>query len=263
MRFELVRLMWPACCDARDDGLDMPGGKGDGPRWNCGMAPLGMGGDAPGVPCLTCWKPGWFCICGCCIMACSGGAGVPRSSPSSPPSSSSSSSPPPVLSAKSAGPLCSCAPPYCVSCQCSSFIPFTPQLTPPHTYWNLPTISLMSDDEYSYNFLLWPKMTTATSTEQRTESSCAFLNKPPLRLRKVTDRLRSSRTATQRLGVGWEGEGGGRGGRQHTRLDLCEMWSAYRHHQSHLSSSTLCDRVTRAAAVVIISGSIPRSSSSP
>ena len=30
-------------------------------------------------------------------------------------------------------------------------------------------------------------MMTATSTEQRTESSCAFLNKPPLRLRKVTD----------------------------------------------------------------------------
>lgn len=28
-------------------------------------------------------------------------------------------------------------------------------------------------------------MMTATSTEQRTESSCAFLNKPPLRLRKV------------------------------------------------------------------------------
>lgn len=45
----------------------------------------------------------------------------------------------------------------------------------------------MSDDEYSYSFLLCPKMMTATSTEQRTESSCAFLNKPPLRLRKVTD----------------------------------------------------------------------------
>ena len=30
-------------------------------------------------------------------------------------------------------------------------------------------------------------MITATSTEQRTESSCAFLNRPPLRFRKVTD----------------------------------------------------------------------------
>ena len=28
-------------------------------------------------------------------------------------------------------------------------------------------------------------MITATSTEQRTDSSCAFLNRPPLRLRKV------------------------------------------------------------------------------
>jgi hypothetical protein len=48
-------------------------------------------------------------------------------------------------------------------------------------------VSLMSPDEYSYSFLLWPKMMTATSTEQSTESSCAFLNNPPLRLRKVTD----------------------------------------------------------------------------
>ena len=46
---------------------------------------------------------------------------------------------------------------------------------------------MMSPDEYSYSFLLWPKMMTATSTEHSTESSCAFLNKPPLRLRKVTD----------------------------------------------------------------------------
>jgi hypothetical protein len=30
-----------------------PGGSGDGPRWNCGMAPLCMGGDAEGVPCCT------------------------------------------------------------------------------------------------------------------------------------------------------------------------------------------------------------------
>jgi hypothetical protein len=43
----------------------------------------------------------------------------------------------------------------------------------------------MSVLEYSYSFLLVPKIMTATSTEQRTESSCAFLNKPPLRLRKV------------------------------------------------------------------------------
>lgn len=55
------------------------------------------------------------------------------------------------------------------------------------TYWNLAIVSLMSPDEYSYSFLLWPKMMTATSTEHSTESSCAFLNKPPLRLRKVTD----------------------------------------------------------------------------
>lgn len=43
----------------------------------------------------------------------------------------------------------------------------------------------MSPEEYSYSFLLWPKIITATSTEQRTESSWAFLNRPPLRLRKV------------------------------------------------------------------------------
>ncbi len=43
----------------------------------------------------------------------------------------------------------------------------------------------ISDDEYSYSFLLLPKMKTATSTEQSTESSCAFLNRPPLRFRKV------------------------------------------------------------------------------
>lgn len=33
---------------------------------------------------------------------------------------------------------------------------------------------------------------TATSTEQRTASSCAFLNRPPFRFRNVTERLRSS-----------------------------------------------------------------------
>lgn len=53
------------------------------------------------------------------------------------------------------------------------------------TYWNLPIVSLISPEEYSYSFLLWPNIMTATSTEQSTESSCAFLNKPPLRLRKV------------------------------------------------------------------------------
>lgn len=31
-------------------------------------------------------------------------------------------------------------------------------------------------------------MTTATSTEQSTESSCAFLNKPPFLFRKVLDK---------------------------------------------------------------------------
>ena len=45
--------------------------------------------------------------------------------------------------------------------------------------------SRMSPDEYSYSFLFCPKMKTATSTEHSTESSCAFLNKPPLRFRKV------------------------------------------------------------------------------
>ena len=43
----------------------------------------------------------------------------------------------------------------------------------------------MSPDENSYSFLLWPKMMTATSTEHSTESSCAFLNRPPLRFRNV------------------------------------------------------------------------------
>ncbi|KAI7165275.1 hypothetical protein KC349_g238 [Hortaea werneckii] len=86
-KFELVLLMCAcaACCDALEDGLDMFGGKGDGPLTNGGMAPLGIGGLAPGVPCLT------FPL-------------ASPSCPSSPPSSSSSSSPPP-LSAKSAGPL--------------------------------------------------------------------------------------------------------------------------------------------------------------
>lgn len=53
----------------------------------------------------------------------------------------------------------------------------------------------MSFEEYSYSFLLLPKMKTATSTEHRTESSCAFLKRPPFLLRKVTERLRSSAMA--------------------------------------------------------------------
>ncbi len=45
----------------------------------------------------------------------------------------------------------------------------------------------MSIDENSCSFLLVPapKMMTATSTEQSTESSWAFLKRPPFRLRKV------------------------------------------------------------------------------
>lgn len=35
-------------------------------------------------------------------------------------------------------------------------------------------------------------MMTATSTEQSTDNSCAFLNRPPLRFKKVTERFRSS-----------------------------------------------------------------------
>ncbi len=59
----------------------------------------------------------------------------------------------------------------------------------------------MSPEENSYSFLLWPKMITATSTEQRTDSSCAFLNRPPLRLRKVlVDVAISLMCMGQRLG---------------------------------------------------------------
>lgn len=66
----------------------------------------------------------------------------------------------------------------------------------------------MSPDENWYNFLLLPKTTTATSTEHRTPSSYAFLNRPALRFKNVlfcvseqgacdgvaayTERLRSS-----------------------------------------------------------------------
>lgn len=53
------------------------------------------------------------------------------------------------------------------------------------TYWYFVISSRISAEEYSYSFLLLPKMKTATSTEQSTESSCAFLNRPPFRFRKV------------------------------------------------------------------------------
>ena len=53
------------------------------------------------------------------------------------------------------------------------------------TYVYLVMSSRMSPDEYSYSFLLLPKMKTATSTEQSTESSWAFLNRPPFRFKKV------------------------------------------------------------------------------
>lgn len=57
----------------------------------------------------------------------------------------------------------------------------------------------MFPEENSYRRLLLPKMMTATSTEQRTDSSWAFLKRPPLRLRKVlreeVNRTRPSRSA--------------------------------------------------------------------
>lgn len=59
-------------------------------------------------------------------------------------------------------------------------------------------VSLMSPEENSYSFLLWPKMMTATSTEHRTESSWAFLKRPPLRLRKVLGRVSFSRVGVIR-----------------------------------------------------------------
>lgn len=48
----------------------------------------------------------------------------------------------------------------------------------------------MSVEEYSYSFLLFPKMKTATSTEHNTDSSCAFLNRPPFLFRKVLYKAR-------------------------------------------------------------------------
>jgi hypothetical protein len=66
-------------------------------------------------------------------------------------------------------------------------------------------ISLISPDEYWYSFLLLPKMTTATSTEHNTESSWAFLKRPPFRLRKVLQRFSMPQT-----------NGSHRGRRRHT-----------------------------------------------
>ena len=62
-------------------------------------------------------------------------------------------------------------------------------------------ISPISDEEYSYSFLFWPNMITATSTLQSTLSSCAFLNRPPLRFRNVLshcqhDAIEQARTKT-------------------------------------------------------------------
>lgn len=54
-KFELVRRMCPGCCAALDDGLDIPGGSGEGPLTNCcGKPPLCMGGEPDGVPWRTC-----------------------------------------------------------------------------------------------------------------------------------------------------------------------------------------------------------------
>jgi hypothetical protein len=72
-----------------------------------------------------------------------------------------------------------------------------------HTYWYRPMVSLMSPDENSYSFLLWPKMMTATSTEHSTDSSCAFLNRPPLRFRKVLRRV--SEGSAMRTRGAWNG----------------------------------------------------------
>lgn len=72
---------------------------------------------------------------------------------------------------------------------------------------------MISDELYSYSFLLCPKITTATSTEQSTDNSCAFLNSPPLRLRNVTLRFRSSRLYHGSIRV----TGGGRVAKDHTR----------------------------------------------
>jgi hypothetical protein len=161
-------------------------GCGEGPRWWKGMPPLGMGGEAEGVACRMCWK-----ACACCrwcgIRACSGGVWESRGA--APSSSSSSSSSPSFLPIKSSGPLCSWAPPYCVTCQREARLAQLSSTGGMHTYWYRPMVSLMSPDENSYSFLLWPKMMTATSTEHSTDSSCAFLNKPPLRFRKVLRRI--------------------------------------------------------------------------
>jgi hypothetical protein len=116
-------------------------------------------------------------------MAWSGG--VCESRGGAPSSSSSSSSSPSFLFIKSSGPLCSWAPPYCVTCQREARLAQLSRGMGMHTYWYRPIVSLMSPDENSYSFLLCPKMMTATSTEHSTESSCAFLKSPPLRFRNV------------------------------------------------------------------------------
>jgi hypothetical protein len=63
----------------------------------------------------------------------------------------------------------------------------------------------MSPDENSYSFLLCPKMMTATSTEQRTDSSCAFLKRPPLRFKKVLDNVSNKSQEAHGVEVGVHG----------------------------------------------------------
>lgn len=63
----------------------------------------------------------------------------------------------------------------------------------------------ISLDEYSNSFLLLPKMMTATSTEQSTESSWAFLKRPPLRFKKVlwTAGCKPGGSVRREEGGGW------------------------------------------------------------
>ena len=60
----------------------------------------------------------------------------------------------------------------------------------------------ISLDEYSKSFLLLPKIMTATSTEQSTESSWAFLKRPPLRFKKVLWTAGGQPGVGQRRGLG-------------------------------------------------------------
>jgi hypothetical protein len=85
----------------------------------------------------------------------------------------------------------------------------TTQPSVKRTYWYLVMSCPMSFEEYSYSFLLLPKMKTATSTEHRTESSCAFLKRPPFLLRKVLRNTGISLGAVAVLGSAWK--------QQHTR----------------------------------------------